>query len=73
MDREPMIDDREKAQPPLPMPTQRQMIDATKMAVKELIVEQVTAGGFWVLKAGAIAVIGAIFVFVLYINGWKHP
>lgn len=65
-------DDRERAQPPLQMPSQRQMIDATKLAVKELITEQVTAGGFWLLKTAGIALVGAVVVLILYINGWKH-
>lgn len=53
--------------------TKRDLMDATKQAVKELMREQITEFGWWSLKTGGVAVVGAVILFVLWANGYgKH-
>lgn len=49
------------------------MRSVVKSAIKELIAEEAAAGGLWLFKAAAYMVVGAVVLFVLWANGWRHP
>lgn len=49
----------------------KQMRQIVKDAIKELISEQVQAGGFWLIRVFGIALAGAGVLFILWANGVK--
>ena len=49
----------------------KQMRQVVKDAIKELISEQVQAGGFWLIRVFASALAGAGVLFILWVNGVK--
>jgi hypothetical protein len=57
--------------PLVPLLSRRDMMDATKEAVKELLTEQVTAFGWWSLKTIALAALSGLFLLWLYLK-WGH-
>ena len=48
----------------------REILDATKTAVKELIDEYVQIFGWWSLKTVAVALVGAGLIAILWAEGW---
>lgn len=46
--------------------------EIVKSAIKELIREQAQEFGWWTAKTATVAILGAVILFVLYVNGWVH-
>jgi hypothetical protein len=52
--------------------TRRELIDATKAAIKETLDDQITEFGKWTLRTLGMALFLAGLIAVLYLNGWTH-
>lgn len=44
--------------------------EVVKDAMKELLRDAVGDGAFWLLKYLATAALGAVIIFILWVNGW---